>query len=169
MGVGYRMVHVTEQVKIIDGVPVLAPPKGRRERSVPLPDVVAIELAEHMRRSNLTEGQLFAWKDGGLIHRTYYNNQVWKPALAKARVPTTRENGMHALRHHYASTLLDGGVSVRALAEYLGHSDPGFTLRVYAHLMPDSEDRARAVVDAAFGVPAESVRNADTSGIGTVK
>lgn len=70
MGVGYRMVHVTEQVKIIDGVPVLAPPKGRRERSVPLPDVVAIELAEHMRRSNLTEGQLFAWKDGGLIHRT---------------------------------------------------------------------------------------------------
>jgi len=76
---------------------------------------------------------------------------------------------MHALRHHYASTLLDGGVSVRALAEYLGHSDPGFTLRVYAHLMPDSGDRARAVVDAAFGVPAESVRNADTSGIGTVK
>lgn len=43
---------------------------------------------------------------------------------------TTRENGMHAPRHHYASMLLDGGVSIRALAEYLGHSDPGFTLRI---------------------------------------
>ena len=132
-----RMVHVREQVKIIEGVPTLAAPKGRRERSVPLPDVVSIELAEHMRRSGLTEGQLFAWKDGGLIHRTYFNNRIWKPALTKAKIPATRENGMHALRHHYASVLLEGGVSIRALAEYLGHADPGFTLRVYAHLMPE--------------------------------
>jgi integrase len=57
---------------------------------------------------------------------------------------------MHALRHHYASVLLEGGVSIRALADYLGHSDPGFTLRTYAHFMPDADDRARSVVDAAF-------------------
>lgn len=31
------------------------------------------------------------------------------------------------------------------------HADPGFTLRVYCHLMPDSEDRARQAVDAALG------------------
>jgi integrase len=41
-------------------------------------------------------------------------------------------------------------VSIRALAEYLGHADPGFTLRTYTHLMPTSEDRARQAVDAAF-------------------
>ena len=67
---------------------------------------------------------------------------------------------MHALRHHYASVLLDGGVSIRAVAEYLGHADPGFTLRTYAHLMRNREDRARAVVDASLGPRAESVRNA---------
>jgi integrase len=55
------------------------------------------------------------------------------------------------VRHHYASILLDGGVSIRALAEYLGHADPGFTLRTYTHLMPSSEDRAREAVDAALG------------------
>lgn len=49
---------------------------------------------------------------------------------------------MHALRHHYASVLLEGGISIRALAEYLGHADPGFTLRIYSHLMPNTEDRA---------------------------
>ena len=58
---------------------------------------------------------------------------------------------MHALRHFFASVLLDAGESIRALADYLGHSDPGFTLRVYTHLMPASEDRALRAVDAAFG------------------
>jgi integrase len=38
--------------------------------------------------------------------------------------------------------------SVRALAEYLGHADPSFTLRVYTHLMPASEDRTRKAVSA---------------------
>ena len=28
------------------------------------------------------------------------------------------------------------GVSIKELAEYLGHSDPAFTLRVYAHMLP---------------------------------
>jgi len=68
---------------------------------------------------------------------------------------------MHALRHHYASVLLDGGVSIRAVSEYLGHHDPGFTLRTYAHLMPESEDRARDAIDAAHGAPAEPARNAE--------
>jgi integrase len=40
---------------------------------------------------------------------------------------------MHALGHLYASTLLDAGESIKALAEFLGHSDPAFTLRRYAH------------------------------------
>jgi len=39
------------------------------------------------------------------------------------------------------------GVDIRALGDYLGHSDPGFTLRIYTHLMPDAADRMRAAVD----------------------
>ncbi|GGS54496.1 hypothetical protein GCM10010238_49870 [Streptomyces griseoviridis] len=45
---------------------------------------------------------------------------------------------MHALRHAYASVPLDAGESIKALSEYLGHSDPGFTLRTYTHLLPSS-------------------------------
>ncbi|HVL97901.1 MAG TPA: tyrosine-type recombinase/integrase [Egibacteraceae bacterium] len=94
--------------------------------------------------------RVFVTREGGPLTRRHYNVNVWKPALVGAGVEPTRANGMHALRHHYASVLLDGGVSIRALAEYLGHADPGFTLRTYTHLMPSSEDRAREAVDAAL-------------------
>ena len=57
---------------------------------------------------------------------------------------------MHVLRHTYASVLLDAGESVKALSAYLGHSDPGFTLRIYTHLLPTSEDRTRRAIDHAF-------------------
>jgi transposase len=59
-------------------------------------------------------------------------------------------NDMHALRHFYAPVLLDAGENIKALAEYLGHSDPGLTLRVYAHLMPSSRQRTRKAVAAVF-------------------
>jgi hypothetical protein len=49
----------------------------------------------------------------------------------------------------YAS-LLDGGESIKALSEYLGHADPGFTLRTYTHLMPSSAERTRRAVDAVL-------------------
>jgi hypothetical protein len=39
-----------------------------------------------------------------------------------------------ALGHEVA-----GNVNIRELSEYLGHADPGFTLRIYAHLLPDSQ------------------------------
>jgi integrase len=62
---------------------------------------------------------------------------------------------MHALRHFYASVLLDAGESIKAVSEYLGHSDPAMTLRVYAHLMPSSSERARRALDGVFGTAQE--------------
>lgn len=62
---------------------------------------------------------------------------------------------MHALQHAYASVLLDAGESIKALSEYLGHSDPGFTLRTYTHLLPSSGRRTRKAIDDAFTEPRE--------------
>jgi integrase len=98
----------------------------------------------------VTVSLLFTSREHGALNRNYFNSFVWKPALKAARVPQTRENGFHALRHHFASILLANGVDIRALAEYLGHSDPGFTLRTYVHLMPDAADRMRQAVDGVF-------------------
>ncbi|MFF0104559.1 tyrosine-type recombinase/integrase [Streptomyces hirsutus] len=71
-------------------------------------------------------------------------------AAADPAHQAARERGMHALRHFYASALLDVGENIKALSHYLGHHDPGFTLRVYTHLMPSSDARARKAVDGLY-------------------
>lgn len=99
----------------------------------------------------MTVNLLLVNADGGAIRRTSFRF-VWLPALKTAGVEApTRQDGMHALRHLYASVLLDAGESIKALSEYLGHSNPGFTLRVYTHLMPSSHERTRKAVDGFFG------------------
>ena len=95
----------------------------------------------------VTARLIFTSREHAALNRNYVNTYLWRPALQKADMPATREDGFHALRHFFASALLHDGVDIRALAEYLGHTDPGFTLRVYAHLMPTASDRMRKAVD----------------------
>lgn len=100
--------------------------------------------------SPVTSPLLFPNAEGRAVNRFVFNKKSWRPALDEAGIPRGRENGMHALRHFYASVLLDAGDSIKALSEYLGHHDPGFTLRTYTHLMPSSEKRTREAVNRAF-------------------
>jgi integrase len=51
----------------------------------------------------------------------------------------------HTLRHCFATHLLDAGVSVRLVSEYLGHASLKPTL-VYLHLTEVSESKAREVL-----------------------
>ena len=69
-------------------------------------------------------------------------------AVSAAGLP--RRTTTHDLRHHYASVLLAAGESVVAVAERLGHEDASLVLSTYGHLMPDSDDRTRSAVDAAW-------------------
>jgi integrase len=161
------VIHIRRQVRIVGSRLVFAPPKTGKTRDVPLAESVTLRLAAHLEAWPAvmvtlpwaepggrpeTARLVFSTRERTALARTYLNRHVWKPALDQAGVPATRENGMHAARHFYASALLEDGVSIRAMADFLGHADPGFTLRVYAHLMPSSEDRARVAVDRALSV-----------------
>jgi integrase len=64
------------------------------------------------------------------------------------------------------TVLMAGGESVIAVAERLGHEDAKLVLSTYGHLMPDSEDRTRKVVDAARSTPGDGGREGVSDGQG---
>jgi hypothetical protein len=83
--------------------------------------------------------------DGRPLRRTRLGD-LWRQLCLRAGLPGAV---FHNCRHTFASTLLSGGVSVAAAADYLGHS-PAVLLRTYAHLLPANHDRAREVIQSAF-------------------
>ncbi|MEU7945421.1 site-specific integrase [Micromonospora taraxaci] len=159
------VLQITRQIKLVRGSLIFAPPKGGKSREVPLPDSVAARLKQHAQDcppvpvtlpwETLTGEsrtvELYLTTPAGLaLSRSMFNSGVWKPAIRATGIPDDRHNGMHVLRHTYASVLLDAGESIKALSAYLGHADPGFTLRTYTHLLPASEDRTRRAIDKAL-------------------
>lgn len=134
--------------------------KGReiKTRTLPLPSVIHDWLSAYLAAFPAREVTLPWDTPGGApeavslivttrehlpLNRNYIDSKVWAPALKAAGISQTRDNGSHALRHFYASVLLDAGESIKAVSEFLGHADPGFTLRTYTHLMPSSDARTR--------------------------
>lgn len=177
-----RVVHIRRQVRIIDGQLVFSLPKKDKVRTVPLPDEIGLRLATHIQRhppAHVTlpwrtpDGKphtaelLFTTSNGRAINRNGFNKS-WRSARDKVGVPDTRDNGMHVLRHTAASAWLAEGVDIRTVAEYLGHDDPGFTLRVYSHLMPDAADRARRAMNAFFEGAADVPSALDVPSEGSV-
>jgi integrase len=125
-------------------------PKTRRSvRSVPLPQVVAEALSAHIAAHPPgPDGTLFTTRFGTPYRHDYYGTRIFAEAVARAGLPASTTS--HDLRHHYASVLLLQGESVVAVAERLGHHNASLVLSTYGHLMPDSEDRTRRAVDAAW-------------------
>jgi integrase len=99
--------------------------------------------------------------------------RVVEPAVRRAEVLLAASGGQplpegvtaHKLRHTAASILAALNRPMPEVIAQLGHTDPGFTLRVYAHSMrrDDAElGRLRALVDGAewaplgTGAPAEA-------------
>jgi integrase len=162
-----KVLRVVRQVRTVEGRRVFSLPKRSKTREVPLPASVLRELDRHSERfppvpvtlpwrtptgEPTTVPLLFTTERGAAFFRKRFNDSVWAPARKAAGITApTREDGSHALRHHYASVLLDAGESVKALSEYLGHQDAGFTLRTYTHLMPASDARTRKAIDELFG------------------
>jgi hypothetical protein len=87
----------------------------------------------------------------GAINRATFNSKSWWPALRKAGIVSTGATGMHALRHFYALGAARRGGERQGARRVPRTRRSGVTLRVYTHLMPSSEHRARSAIDDLFG------------------
>ena len=56
----------------------------------------------------------------------------------------------HALRHVAATLLMASGVPIKAISEMLGHRDVTTTMRIYAHVLPTTQDTAAQAIDRLF-------------------
>lgn len=128
-------VHVQRQIRVVDRTLVFALPKGGKKRRVPLSSGVLAATRTHGRAFPSTEvtlpwsepggkpvtiGLLVTGNEGRLYTGDSFHKVVWQGAFRATGLEyRKRADGMHALRHFYASTLLAQGVSIKELAEYL--------------------------------------------------
>jgi site-specific recombinase XerD len=104
--------------------------KGSKQRRVPLG-----EHAVHAVRGWLTVRREVVAAEHGTV---LFGNERGKPLTPRdvRRIVDRRSpvpTHPHALRHSFATHLLDGGADLRAVQELLGHSDVATTQR-YTHV-----------------------------------
>ena len=117
--------------------------KGGKQRTVPLGDPAVAALRawivgprDDLREAHTPAGALFVNRRG----KRLTPRDVRRLLDRRAPAPTHP----HALRHTFATHLLDGGADLRAVQELLGHADLATTQR-YTHV---SRERLRSVYDA---------------------
>ncbi len=120
--------------------------KGAKVRRVPIGEPAVVALAAWLARGRpVLAGP-------GTPPEVVFVNRRGRPLTPRdARrtferhpLPDGRALHPHALRHAYATHLLEGGADLRAVQELLGHADLA-TTQIYTHV---TRDRLRAVHDA---------------------
>lgn len=144
------------------------PKTPRSRRTIPLPSMVGDALAVHIAKfPPLEDGSLFYGVNRRPYQHNVYADRIFRTAvrkLAEADDSTfPGDTTTHALRHHFASILLAAGESVVAVSERLGHETAALVLSTYGHLLPDSEDRTRRAIEAAWSTVLAASEQAATA------
>lgn len=134
-------------------------------RSIDLLPVLRDVLAEHKaaHRGGLDD-PLFPTATGAHRDKNNIRKRVLQPVIKRAdellaergEHPLPLGVTPHRLRHTFASILVALGRDPSYVMAQLGHTDPAFTLRVYAHAMRFSEDeraRLKALVEGVEWAP----------------
>lgn len=143
-------------VEVPSGIEVRRP-KGRKSRMMPIAPEADIIL---MRQRAWVESckrpdtpwvfpDLRADPTGNTPRRPGFLSLMWG-RWRNVHAPGVR---LHSLRHHFATTLLDGGVPLKTVQDWLGHADASTTLRIYGHRTDAGEAQGLAVVAKTIAAP----------------
>lgn len=132
------------------------PPKSSYGiREVPLPPSLVSELRKHLAslRPDGPDSLAFPSRAGTVLRYPNMLRRVLRPAVEEAGASWA---AFHSFRHTYASLHLEKGTNIVRLSRMLGHHDPAFTLRRYAHLIPGDDPIALDLDEELRGLDPEA-------------
>jgi site-specific recombinase XerD len=125
--------------------------KGGKDRYVPLPERTVELLREYWVTHR---NPVWMFPSEGRVHvelkistEPMHKSTVqhaFRAALKETKI--NKAASVHTLRHSWATHLLEAGVNLRLIQEYLGHSSPT-TTSVYTHLTARAEDLGRQAIN----------------------
>ncbi len=106
--------------------------KGKKDRMVSLSPVLLVMLREYWQQwKPKPKVYLFEGQEAGIQYSTRSLQEVLQQA--KDRASIKKKGSIHALRHSFATHLLDKGADVSMIMKLLGHNDVRTTMR-YLHV-----------------------------------
>ena len=131
-------IRIDKAVKMVDGHPVLGPPKSNRsKRTIPVPN----EFRTYAKFLREEGGQAFIWtstRDSLLYSVGTFRNCFYKEIK---KIPGVRKLTPHCCRHTYVTRLQANGVPMETIAALTGHSDIK-TTEGYLHQSPETLAKA---------------------------
>ena len=129
--------------------------KGNKDRYVPLPQ----STLEHLRQYWQTHrNPVWLFPSEGRAHLNLATatepihksgvQEAFHAALKQSRI--NKRASVHTLRHSWATHLLEAGVNLRLIQEYLGHNSPA-TTSLYTHLTVRAEQLGAETINRLIG------------------
>jgi len=147
-------------------------------RRIDLLPVLQDELATHKADSGATgpDDRVFVTQAAGALNPANVRNRIVTKAAGRASERLTAAGSVplpdgltpHKLRHTFASLLVALGVDPGAAMDQLGHTDPGFTLKVYRHGMR-RDDESKRQLRELVGVEDEGSKGTGKGTSGEIK
>lgn len=115
------------------------------KRVLPLPEMLKAELLKLKERNAKicdyfgVEVPYLCINDAGQMLTPNLCSHHFQQAAKKVGLKGMR---LHDLRHTVVTYMLDAGENPKTVQEFVGHADPGFMLRQYAHVLEQSKKRA---------------------------
>lgn len=125
--------------------------KGAKDRYVPLPPRT-LELLRDYWKTHRNPALLFPAEGRNHIDLAQATEPISKSSVQHAFHAALKESGnhkrasVHTLRHSWATHLLEAGVNLRLIQEWLGHHSPA-TTSVYTHLTAKAEQLGAQTID----------------------
>lgn len=125
--------------------------KGAKDRYVPLPESTLDLLRDYWkchRNPTWIFPSLGRGGNGGPSAERPMAKASVQGALRRVlkQLNITKRVSVHTLRHSYATHLLEAGVNIRRIQQYLGHSSLNTTM-IYLHLTTQGHERAYGIIN----------------------